>query len=403
MLQDARRPINYLRWQWLLVTACYAAGLLLGYRLLAHAWGAAPAGQWLVLAATTMAVQLAILWRSLPENRSPTASAIFPFLGYANILTLARGLLVCMLAGFLFAPSPTGALAWAPALLYMCERGIDLADGYVARVTRSVTRLGAILDMEFDGLGVLVTVTLAIEYGKLPIWYFVLGVARPLFVLGMWLRQRQGLPVYDLPPSDYRRVIAGGQFAFLCLVLWPAISPEVTRTAAYLFAVPLVLSFVRDWLVVSGVIDPAAASYYRRRRWAKRLVEGWLPLGARLFAALTMLLILAREFPGFPHWAPVLALLPGSGAASVLGAVALSGLAAAALVLAGVASRVAALLLFALASLDIVAAGLRWQDNVLLLACAVFILHVGSGRFSLWKPEERLLRPHSSHPGPVES
>jgi CDP-diacylglycerol--glycerol-3-phosphate 3-phosphatidyltransferase len=219
----------------------------------------------------------------------------------------------------------------------------------------------------------------------------------------MWLRRRRGLPVYDLPPSDHRRVIAGSQFTFLCLVLWPALSPQITLLAAYLFAIPLALSFARDWLVVSGVVDPASAPYRRARHTTKRLVEGWLPLGARLVAVLITALILGRELPGFPQWGTLLGQARENGGTTPLLGIAVAGAVAAFLLLPGIAGRVAAALLFGLACVDILAAGLGWPGNALLLACAAIVLHLGSGRFSLWKPEERFLRPRPGGSRPTDS
>ena len=36
---------------------------------------------------------------------------------------------------------------------------------------------------------------------------------------GLWLRKRRGAPIYDLPPSVNRRVIAGLQMGFLAVIL----------------------------------------------------------------------------------------------------------------------------------------------------------------------------------------
>src|SRR4051812_39761387 len=214
MIREQSQDLLSLRRQWLMVALAYAAALLLGYNLLNQAAEPQQSLQWLTLAATAMAVQLGILWWALPLNQRQGQSLakgeiplLLPALGYANAITLLRGLLACMLAGFLFAPQPLGLLAWLPALLYTLERLVDFADGYVARITRRETRLGEVLDIEFDGLGILIAITLGIQYGKLPPWYLLLGLARPLFVLGMWLLRRAGKPLYDLPPSEHRRVI----------------------------------------------------------------------------------------------------------------------------------------------------------------------------------------------------
>ena len=63
------------------------------------------------------------------------------------------------------------------------------------------------------------------------------------------------------------------------------LSAEITWLAGYLFAIPLIFSFGRDWLVVSGVLDANSACYQRARRQAKQIIEGWLPLGARVLGA----------------------------------------------------------------------------------------------------------------------
>ena len=157
-----------------------------------------------------MVVQMGILWWALPANRPEGTGLLFRSLGYANGMTLARGLLTCLLAGFLFGPDPVGLLAWAPAVLYTLERVIDFFDGFVARVTRRETRLGAILDIEFDGIGILVAVALAIQYGKLPSWYLILGLGRQLFVLGNVAAPAAGAagvrPAPQRPAAAHRRL-----------------------------------------------------------------------------------------------------------------------------------------------------------------------------------------------------
>jgi CDP-diacylglycerol--glycerol-3-phosphate 3-phosphatidyltransferase len=196
--------------------------------------------------------------------------------------------------------------------------------------------------------------------------------------------------VYELPPSDQRRIIAGYQTGFMSVVLWPVLSPQITQLACLLFAVPLVFSFGRDWLVVSDVIDPDSAHYRWGRQAIKWFFVQWAPLAARLAGASVALGLLWRAAPAFQPWAATLA---GAGwNPSLLSLMAVVWSLAALLLMLGVLGRTAALLLFLLACLDTLAAGLHWMDNGLLLVCAIVVTQLGSGRLALWQPEERLVR-----------
>jgi len=365
------RRLASLRRQWLWVAAAYLIVLGSGYAGILRVWPAPDAARWLLLAVATMLVQMVILGWALQFNHRPDEAVLFPTLGMANGMTLARGILTCLMAGFLFGPQPQGALAWAPAILYMAERVIDFFDGFVARYTRRESKLGGILDMEFDGLGILIAVGLGIQYGRLPVWYLILGLGRQLFVLGMWIRTRLGKPNFDMTASDHRRVIAGIQTSFIAVVLWPTWTVEVAMFTAWLFAVPLVLSFVRDWFVVSGVLAPLSAPYRRVRRDAKRVVEQWLPLVARAGGTALAILLLwpLAESEQWNVWA-----------------ILLTGLMIVCFLL-GILSRGAALAIAFLAGFHAVHAGLN-PDNALLLACAVLVLHTGGGMLALWQPEE---------------
>lgn len=371
MVLNDKQALAGLRRQWVYVALLYSAVLTIGYWTMLRFWPAADAMHWLALATTTMAVQMVVLWWALRFNHHPDGAPLFPNLGLANGMTLTRGLLACLLAGFLFGPASQGWLAWAPALLYMTERVIDFFDGFVARYTRRETKLGAILDMEFDGLGILIAVGLAIQYGHLPAWYMLLGLGRQLFVFGIWVRQRLGWPVLELPPSDHRRLIAGFQTGFISIILWPTWTPEAAMLAAWLFAAPLLFSFGRDWLVVSATIDAESAGYQRLRQRAKAICGQGAPPLLRLIGAVLVgwMMVQGDALPGSLAWFAALGAL---------------------LLLFGVVGRAAALMLAFVAAFSAVQVGLR-PDNSLLLACAVSILHLGSGRLALWAPEEYYL------------
>lgn len=385
------QPTSLLR-RWWLAAVVYLLIWLLGYWTLNN-WHYAYPKRWLVLAGVMLVVALTILGGNLRHNRRGENGPLLPTLGYGNGMTLARGLLLLLLSGFLFSPRPAAPLTWLPAILFTASRLIDCFDGYVARITRHDTKLGAILDIEFDGLDLLVAVLLGIQYGVLPIWYLVLAVSRQLFVMGLWLRKRAGKPNRDLPPSDNRRVIAAYQTGFISVMLWPVFTPPLSTLASILFAIPLIYSFGRDWLAVSYVIDPDSSGYQWARAGIKSFFEGWLPLAARLVAVVLTMRILWQEAPTFPHWQPYFTQLglPGDWLLPML--VILFGMAAIGVLL-GIAGRVAALVLIYLACLDIWAGGFVWYENALLFTAASMATHLGSRWLTLWQPEEPVLRTH---------
>ncbi|MDL5363936.1 CDP-alcohol phosphatidyltransferase family protein [Halalkalicoccus sp. NIPERK01] len=246
----AGRTLRRLRLRWVVVAAIAAVVTALSFGGLRLLLADGLARRWLLLTIPVLAYVLALFWRFLPRNRD--AGRLLPSLGPGTLLTLARGVLIAFLAGFLLLPRPTESLVWLPALLYGTAVLADYADGAVARLTDHVTTLGARLDTEFDALGILIAPLLAVAYGQLPVWYLSVSVARYLFVLGRWLRRHRGRPVFDLPPRRGRRPLAGLQMAFLTLVLSPVVSTPLTTVAAVFVATPFVAGFVRDWLYVSG-------------------------------------------------------------------------------------------------------------------------------------------------------
>lgn len=393
--------LRQLRGQWLVTALSYGAALAGGFLWLRAAWSPQWAAWWLGWAALTMLLELGVLWLVLPNNHPSTADALLPTFGYGTGLTLLCGLLLFLMAGFLFAPRPPGWLAWLPALLYTVARLVDYVDGYVARITHHETKLGGMLDMELDGFGVLIAIVLGIQYGVLPLWYLPLALSRQLFILGIWLRERRGLPVYEMTPSGNRRIVAGYQTAFLSLALWPSFQPPLSTVAATVFALPLLASFGRDWLVVSGVLDPASVRYQHGRALLKNLLEGWLPLVARMVSFVLSLMLLWVEVPDFPTWLPYLQVTGWSSPTFWLWLLSITAAVALVATLLGVLGRVAALPLMVLAWLDVAANGLDWSSNAWLFIAAAIVTHAGSGRLALWQPEEAILhtRPGVKHVG----
>ena len=212
--------------------------IALGYLLLEGAWEPVYAGRWMLLTLSVLLILLRTLWVHLGENHRPAVPELLPTLGIANLISLLRGLLLAMLAGFLFSPWPPGRLALLPGALYTAAVALDYADGFAARLTNCPTVLGSTLDITLDGLGTLIAPLVAVWYGQLPVWYLLVSAARYLFLFGIWLRRRLGMPLRDLPPSAVRRALAGVQFGFISAVLWPVFKPPATWIGATIFMLP---------------------------------------------------------------------------------------------------------------------------------------------------------------------
>lgn len=370
----------------------WGTAVLLLYFWLRQAWQVEYANRWLGLTVLPLLYCLWVAWRGLPLNKQAGEMAVLPTFGWGNWLTLLRGLAISMVAGFLFSPWPAGGLAWLPMLLYTAADFADYFDGYFARITNHVTGLGEQLDMEYDGLGMLVVTLLAVWYGQLPAWYLLLGLARYLFVFGLWWRRKQGLPIRQLPPSVHRRMFAGFQMGFMSSVLWPIMPPEFATIAGTTFAIPTTLGFLRDWLVATGQLNPQSNSYRQVQQQLYRFTTWWLPPVLRIVlatAVANIFLALPQAWPP-PAWVELFTSwgLPLPNFLAVVAVILL--LLGAGLALLGTMGRLAAFWLVFPLGFDMVTRGLDWA-NGLGLATAVCLMLLGTGPMSQWKPEERFL------------
>jgi len=262
-----------------------------GLAVVAMAWLLAVTGsatlswRWLALAVPVLGYALGLAGRHLGHHRRADAEPVLPVFGLGTVLTLARGLAGGLLAGFILAGPPPPALAWLPAILYTLAGLADGLDGYLARRRRQQTRLGAILDIEFDALGVLVVAALAVRWGRWPPLLLIVGLARYLFLAGLALRRRRGRPICDLPPSAIRRVLAGLQMGVLSVTLWPITPAPLATLVGICFTVPFLVVFIRDGLLAACLLDARTTGYRRLAAWAETVLARWLPLPLRFATA----------------------------------------------------------------------------------------------------------------------
>lgn len=243
------------------VAALFLAGLVLiggGCLLLRGAWSPGNLFQWACAALLALFI---LIWRvQTAFTKEPGRLPKICFPGLANQITVFRGLLVCLLAGFLFPDPPAGPLAWVPGSLYSAALVLDAFDGRLARLRGETSAFGAFLDRDLDAMGTLIGVLLAIRCGRLPEWFVLAGMAYYLFSFGQWRREKQGLPLHPLPASRYRQHAAVVQSLFITLALLPVPLLQKSGLAAALVMVPVLAGFLRDWLIVSGYDLRALAS-----------------------------------------------------------------------------------------------------------------------------------------------
>lgn len=365
-----------LRRRWLVLSLLAAAVLAAGYWLLATQQGQTYAASWVALAAAVLLYQILIHLRDLRLNHRPGETQLLPTFGPGTWLSLLRLLCIGLLAGFLFQSRPSGWLSWAPFFLNLLANATDFFDGYAARISGQVTELGRKLDLDLDGRGLLVVSLLAVQFGAVPAWFLLVGLARYLFLFGLWLRSRRGLPVYELAPRRGRRALAGAQMGLTTALLAPILGPPETVLAAALFTIPFLFFFLLDWLQVSGGLP----AYFDSHEWRRvqLWVTRWPPLALRALAVWLLLQRLGTT----SH--PVFTLIDGG----LLLAVGL-----------GAATRLAS-------AVGLIATGFHLHffpgppaDLYLLIALSL-LLYLGSGVLSWWTPEERWIsrRPAEGDP-----
>ncbi len=200
-------------------------------------WALPPAAAW-AAGALLLAISALIL-RFWPE---PGRS-----LGPANRVTLARAVLVVLLAGALAAPEWTGANAVPVATLATIALLLDGADGWVARRWHCESDFGARFDMELDAFLILVLCVHLLAMDKAGPWILAIGAMRYAFVAATrpwpWLAR-------PLPESRRRKLMCVWQVVSLLLCLLPAIGGALATVLLALALALLAWSFALDvrWL-----------------------------------------------------------------------------------------------------------------------------------------------------------
>ncbi len=355
---------------------------IMGGWVLSKIWHPIYGARWTVLSIGVLTYQTALLWQALPKNHRSDTEPILPSLGIGNLLTITRGVFVSWLAGFLFLPQPDGTLAWLPAGLYLLADILDYFDGLAARITGLSTELGSYWDQELDSLGVVIAPLLGVMYGKLPVWALLVSASRYLFVMGIWWQKRNQKPVFDLPPSIYRRAFAGFQMGFFGFALLPVFSSSAIRVSVTVFMIPFMSGFLRDWLVVSGVMNAAQERYHQIVQIGTSFGMKVLPVPLRIIAV-----FLGMRY-GLTHIAGLSTALFSGRMLSVQFLGWLEILLALLLGL-GIGGRITSLALLLLTGFSLDG---QLPGVLALITCTSYMTVLGTGAFSIWQPEEEFVR-----------
>lgn len=165
-------------------------------------------------------------------------------LGWCNVITMLRLVLVSALIAPLFFDGPHGWLVFGLSAVALALDGVD---GWLARREQLVSGFGARFDVEVDSLLALVLSLHAFLGGKAGVLVLVLGLIRYAFVLASlvqpWLRG-------PLPERFSRKAVCVLQLSVLIVLQLPFVTPPLSDALVLVAAAALLWSFGRDihWL-----------------------------------------------------------------------------------------------------------------------------------------------------------
>jgi phosphatidylglycerophosphate synthase len=204
----------------------------------ALAWTVGLSGAGWLVGVTCVVIMNAALARGILRYRPHR-------LGLADWVTLARATLAVGVAALVADSFDEPAQVTLLVTLSAVALALDAVDGWVARRSKTASRLGARFDGEVDAFLILVlSVYVASSTGA---WVLAIGAARYAFFAAGWLLPWMREP---LPPRYWRKVVAATQGVVLTIAAAEVLPPALTQ-AALLGALALLCeSFGRDvwWL-----------------------------------------------------------------------------------------------------------------------------------------------------------
>ena len=163
---------------------------------------------------------------------------------------------------------------------------------------------------------------------------------------------------------------------FLVVALWPVFYPPITVIAGFAFMLPALIGFFLDWLIVSGRVNREAEAANNLLQRLTVFSQTVLQPTLRVVVVVTLIMSLLQS--GLPP----LRAVPWMNNVIIGGFILTSSM-----VLLGIAGRYFSLLLIGLLGWYYITNPLLAVDYVLFCSL-VWLLLVGTGRFSLWQEDD---------------
>nr|CAD6613567.1 CDP-alcohol phosphatidyltransferase family protein [Rhizobium sp. TCK] len=191
-----------------------------------------------IAAAVLLLVIFALVIGSLHRHR-------FDSFGLANTVTAIRSAIVSLVAAAVIVPNAPENASWALVLLVTVALTLDGFDGYLARLQRQESELGARFDMEVDAFLILCLSAAVFILDKAGAWVLLIGLLRYAFMMAQYFVPSLTAP---LPPSLRRKFVCVVQVAALCLILVPGVMAPISVWLAAVALLLLIYSFAVDCL-----------------------------------------------------------------------------------------------------------------------------------------------------------
>jgi CDP-diacylglycerol--glycerol-3-phosphate 3-phosphatidyltransferase len=134
----------------------------------------------------------------------------------ANIITVARILMIPVVVAFLFDPSPWAGMT--AMVLFVVAAVSDVIDGWLARRYEQVSIVGAFLDPLADKLMVMAVMVMLIPHDRIPAWLVVLLLARELVITGLrGLASAEGIIISASAGGKYKTAYQMTALSFLLI------------------------------------------------------------------------------------------------------------------------------------------------------------------------------------------